>query len=203
MTPLLLALLTVAPIPRPLVTLESAAEDLGEAAQDGHWQRATQLLARAQSAERRLEGHAEAAPLAALSRSLADAKAALDRHDRWAAAFAANRASAAVVALYAPLHPNPPVDVMTLDVVLRTVQLDALTGAVPGAADPLGKAEAAWSRLEAAAPLQHAAITPAFERQLAEVRAAQRANDGRRLAAAAGRALEGVDRLEDAFLKAH
>jgi hypothetical protein len=181
-------------LPRPLVQLESATEDLGDAAEHGHWRRAQELLAASRRDPHQLQGTAaDPTALGALEADLTQAAGALARHDRWGAARAANLASAEVVKLYRPHHPAVPIEVM---------QLDGLTQVPTHATAAVDQAISLWKELRKAPPLYQTPTAKRFDAQLAGVDDALRAADAHALARAAGQALEGVDALERAFASA-
>ena len=195
-----LALLLAAALPKPLARLESATEDLGDAAQHGQWRRAGALLRGSRRDVQTLrKTPADPATLDALQADLELAAAALAQHDRWGAARAANLASSEVVALYRPHHPAVPIEVMQLDVLLREAQLDGLTLVPAQATAAVDQAISVWKRLRKVPPLYETPTAKRFDAQLAAVDRALRAADAQALAKAAGQALEGVDALERVF----
>lgn len=183
--------------PPALQRLESAAEDVGDAAARHDWSKAQSI---ARSAEQDLRSLArQLGPAAgAARRDLQAVQRALRSRQSLEAQFAANALSRDVVGLYTGYQTAIPLDVMRLDVLLRQVQLEATAGSRARASAALKEAQGAWAQLAPGLPRSAPAVQQ-FERQLQDVSAALSRVDLAATQRAAAAALEGVDGLESLY----
>ncbi|GEJ56059.1 hypothetical protein AMYX_08000 [Anaeromyxobacter diazotrophicus] len=196
---LLLAVVTLAAVPRPLSVLEQVAEAIDDAAVAQDWARVVALEERGGQALGAKALVTTSHAHAAATNALAEAKAATERRDALATRRAANRLAAAVVEFYDPLHPTVPTSVMRLDVLLRQLDLASEAGEANGARAALKATTSIWKTLRANAPVHGKTAAATFEHDLGAVRRALDAGDLQATAQAAVMALEGVDGLEKLF----
>lgn len=179
--------------PSALDRLESAAEDLGDAAARGGWREAESIGRAAARDVRSLARRLGAPALSGASRHLAAARAAVRARRELAARFAANALSGEVVGLYARYRTAVPLDVMRLDVQLREVQLEARAGDPGRVRAAVEQVEATWRRLAPTLPPGAPAVVR-FAREVRDVAAS--AGGVQATVRATDAALEGVDGLE-------
>ncbi len=185
-------------VPPALERLESAAEDIGDAVANGQWEKANTLV---QAAARDLDAVPQKEGSAVLHARghLDEARKAIESRRSLDAQFAANALSGDVLDLYAGYQPVVPIEVMRLDVLLRRVQLVGLAGRPKDASAPLRETRTIWVQLRDQAPLASTPAARRFEGELDAVEQASGAKDAKKLARAAGAALEGVDALEKEY----
>ncbi|MHB1845500.1 MAG: hypothetical protein ACYCWW_11785 [Deltaproteobacteria bacterium] len=193
---------SAAPPPKSLDAVESAAEDVGDAAAAADWAKVGRLVTEARQGLAALEGKMALAPLSRAKRALARLEEEVRQRRGLETQLAANRLSARVVDLYEGFATPVPSAVMWLDVLLRQLQLDGVARAPELAAQPLERATDLWKRLASKPPLAGSRAARGFDGQLAAVAKAVTARDAKALAARAGEALEGVDALERVFERA-
>lgn len=193
---LLLAVATLAAVPRPLSVLEQTAEEIDDAAVAQDW---AKVLALEEKGGQALGAKALVKPShvhAAATTVLVEAKAATERRDVLATRRAANQPAAAVVEFYEPLHPTLPTSVMRLDVLLRQLDLAAVAGQANGARAALEATTRVWKPLRTSAPVVGTPAAANFYHAPDAVRRAVDAGDLQATARDAVAALEDVDGLE-------
>ncbi len=194
-----LAVAAGAPVPAALVKLEHVAEALDDAVVGHDWVKVAALEREGERALGEQPRMAPASAHAAATRALADAQTATQHRQALATRRAANRLAAAVVGFYEPFRPTVPTSVMQLDVMLRQIDLAAVSGDLAEARTAFSQTMAIWTPMSTGPPIAGSRAAQTFVRQLADV---QRAVASGRLKAterSAVKALEGVDGLEKVY----
>jgi hypothetical protein len=198
---LTLCAVLLAPIPKPMETLEAGAEDLDDAVVAHDWAKVGELIAELDRSAKELDVSGfNPGQLSRVNEALGRTHSTALRKDALATRRAANELSAAVTELFADYQPKVPVDVMRLDPFLRAVELDGIAHDVGEARRDYASAELVWAALRihpkvAEAPEARRRVDAQLSRLK---RTIDRANFAgiQRFAKAA---LEGVDQLERLF----
>jgi hypothetical protein len=198
---LTLCAVLLAPIPKPLETMEADAEDVDDAVVTRNWTRVDELVAE-------LDGSAKAHDLSGfnpeqLSRTneaLQRLHGSASRKEALATRRAANEVSAAVAELFASYQPKVPVDVMRLDPFLRSVELDAIAHDAGEARRDYASAALVWAALRIHPKLAEAPdARRRFDALLAQLKRAVDRGKFAGVQRSAKAAMEGVDQLERLF----
>jgi hypothetical protein len=194
-----------APVPAPLATIESRAEDILDAVPKAAWGEVRAALGaiqlawvqyRPQAVQDGIARDRQTAVQAALARLARAVRSQAPRD----ALHAANALAGAATEISAAYHPAVPADIGRLDVCERQIALEAADGNWAGAEQGLRQLETVWRRVRPGI-LEHGGQAPAaeFDTSLTAQQQAFGVHDAAALTAETSRGLDVVDALEQVY----
>lgn len=192
-------------VPKPLQTIEEAAEDIIDYAPSGNWDKISADVTDMEDAWQQYESQAGSDGASqdlqdAMTAALEQLQVASQAKDAAATMQASNDVSAAVINLFALYSPKIPADIGRLDVLERQVILDVAALDYDAASATFNTIKSTWEKVKPAV-MEHNGedVIAEFEASLATQESALSAQDDAALTNEAKLALELVDSLEDVF----
>jgi hypothetical protein len=192
-------------VPKPLQTIEEAAEDIIDYAPSGNWDKVSADVTDMVDAWQEYESQAGSAGASqelqdAMTAALEQLQIASQAKDPAATMQASNDVSAAVIELFALYSPQIPADIGRLDVLERQVILDVAALDYDAATATFNTIKSTWEKVKPTV-MEHNGddVIAEFEASLATQESALSARDDAALTNEAKLALELVDALEDVF----
>ena len=195
---------STSPPPKPLLTIEEQAEDIGDRVPGKGWPRIAADVKAIKAAWARFQSGAKADGVSATT--IDDFNGALDRlvaaakaKNGAATSQGANDISRVTVELFGSYQLDAPVQVGRLDVIGRQIELDLDADNPDGVTSQIDEARAQWEAIRADVATRSAAVPTQVDATLDALGEAQRAGNTRLLHAETRVLLELVDSIEELY----